>query len=146
MDNEWSFTLKDCHVNDDAFNELLDNSVTFKVKDVKVEPIKDEKFKQPLTVTVKVDVDTTEAESNIKHLTEMLSKANEEIEKMKNGMINFQPKDTFTTNYSNCTFLYGKYGRANVYNDCSEIDENEDVNFKDNERNCDCEDCDCSNK
>ena len=138
MDNEWSFTLKDCHVNDDAFNKLLGNSVTFKAKDVKVEPIKDEKSKQPLTITIKVDVDTTEAELNIEYLTEMLSKANKEIEKMKNGLTNCQLKDTFTTNYNNCTFLYGKYGRANVYNECKDVEQDEEMSIEDNE--CDCDD------
>ena len=137
MNDEWSFTLENCHVNDEAFNELLGDSVTFTAKDVKAKPVNDGKPEQPLTVTVKVDVDTKEEKSNIEHLTEMLSKANEEIEKMKNGMINFQPKDTFTTNYSNCTFLYGKYGRANVYNECDDIEQDEEMSIEDNECDCD---------
>lgn len=81
----------------------------------------------------------TEAQANINNLIEMLSKVNEEIEKMKNGLVNFQPKDAITTNYNNCTFIYGKHGCASIYNGLVEKHECE----------CDCDSpydcgCDCS--
>ena len=152
MKDDWSFTIENCDVNDDALNELagLKNnkfdakSVTFrKINDATIAATK---ATSPSEVTVKVNCDTTDAITQLQDLYTMLDQLNEQVMRVKENMGSMESADIFTNNYNNCTFLYGKYGRANVYNDCSEIDENEDVNFEDNECNYDCEDCDCSNK
>ena len=152
MKDDWSFTIENCDVNDDALNELagLKNN-KFDAKSVTFRKINDAttaatKATSPSEVTVKVNCDTTDAITQLQDLYTMLDQLNEQVMRVKENIGTMEGTDIFTNNYNNCTFLYGKYGRANVYNDCSEIDENEDVNFEDNECNYDCEDCNYSNK
>ena len=150
MKDDWSFTIENCDVNDDALNELagLKNN-KFDAKSVTFRKINDAttatKATSPSEVTVKVNCDTTDAITQLQDLYTMLDQLNEQVMRVKKNMGSMESADIFTNNYNNCTFLYGKYGRANVYNECSEIDENENANFEDNECNCDC-DCDCCDK
>ena len=119
MKDDWSFTIENCDVNDDALNELagLKNN-KFDAKSVTFRKINDAttatKATSPSEVTVKVNCDTTDAITQLQDLYTMLDQLNEQVMRVKKNMGSMESADIFTNNYNNCTFLYGKYGRANV--------------------------------